>query len=183
MSLDRLHPGDWVAWAAAIALLLFMSVDWYSTASGEEARRIEELTEPSGALGGEIERTVDEEARIVAEGHERNAFQEDGAIDRFMLVVMLGAIGLTFVALVRRAAGKASKPPGTPIAAAAALAALGAALVAYRIVQEPGLDAGTTVKVGAPLGLLALGVMALGARAAARAEQERAKGPREEATA
>jgi len=44
-------------------------------------------------------------------------------------------------------------------------------VVAYRIIQEPGLDDATVVKAGAPLALIVLGVIALAARAAVRQEE------------
>lgn len=171
MSFARLTRGDWIAWGAALVLLLSLSVDWYSTVQGDEARRIEGLAESSGGLAGQVERDVREDARIVAEGAERNAFQEGGALDRLILVVLLASAGLAFAAGALRAAGRRYEPPRTPSAAAALAAAAGGLLVTYRIAQEPGLDAGTTVKVGALLGLVSAGALALGAASALRAEQ------------
>ena len=54
------------------------------------------------------------------------------------------------------------------------LAPAAAILVAYRIIQEPGLDAGTNVKAGAPLALLALALIALGSSSALRADEKEA---------
>ena len=45
----------------------------------------------------------------------------------------------------------------------------------YRIIQEPGFDAGQHVKVGAPLALVALGVIALACAASMRAEEKGAE--------
>lgn len=167
MTFARLTRGDWVAWVAALALLLTLALDWYGSQLGDEARRIER-TAPAAPVAQDLR----EDARIVAEGQERNAFQADAVIDRVILVVLLSAALLAFAAGVARAAGKRFEPPGTPSAAAALAGVAGAALVAYRIVQEPGLDAATTVKLGALLGLISSGVLALGAAAALRAEQE-----------
>jgi hypothetical protein len=45
-------------------------------------------------------------------------------------------------------------------------------LVAYRIIQEPGLDQVTTVKLGAPLALIPLAMIALGSSWALRSDDE-----------
>jgi uncharacterized membrane protein YfcA len=47
-----------------------------------------------------------------------------------------------------------------------------AVLVAYRIVQEPGSDGSTNIKLGAPLAVVALAGIALGMRAALRADDD-----------
>lgn len=171
MTFERLCATDWVAWFAALVLVASLAVDWYSTQVGDEARRIEDLAEPSQTPSGQVEREVREDARLVAEGEERNAFQPHGTIDRVLLVVLLAAALLAVIAVFARAAGRGGSPPGTPMAAAGVAAAAGALLVAYRIIQEPGLDAGTTVKAGAVLALVAAGVLALAARASARADR------------
>ena len=83
-----------------------MAMDWYSTQQGDEARRIESITEnPSGAEAGEIDRRLNEEARFVAEGQEKNAWQADALIDRILLGLMLAAIVLAVVTAITRAAG------------------------------------------------------------------------------
>ena len=167
MSFERLTRGDWIAWVAALALLLVMALDWYGSQLGDEARRIQE-TAPT------VQDTQDlrDDARVIAEGEERNAFQADAVVDRVLLVLLLSSVLLAFAAGVLRAAGKRFEPPGTPSAAAALTATLAAVLVAYRMVQEPGLDAATNVKLGALLGLVCAGVLALGAATALRDEQE-----------
>ena len=169
MTFERLRASDWIAWGAALVLVASLAVDWYGSELGDEARRIEGLSQPSESPSGQVEREVREDARIIAEGEERNAFQADGVIDRIVLVVLLAAALLIVVAVFLRAAGRTR---GTPMAAAGIAGAAGALLVAYRIVQEPGLDAGTTVKLGAVLGLVAAGVLSLAARASARSERE-----------
>lgn len=167
MTFARLTRGDWLAWGAALVLIVSMALDWYGSELGDEARRIQELVPSAAAV-----EDVREDARIVAEGEERNPFQADGAVDRLLLVVLLGAALLAFAAGALRAAGRRFAPPATPSAAAAVAGTLGALLVAYRIVQEPGLDVATTVKGGAVLGLVAAGVLALGAADALRSEQD-----------
>ncbi|HWH45045.1 MAG TPA: hypothetical protein VNT32_09965 [Thermoleophilaceae bacterium] len=170
MTFARLNRADWVAFGAALALLLFLAVDWYGTVQGDEARRLEGLAQPSGAAAGEVEREVRDDARFAAERAEKNAFQADGLIDRVILVMLLAAIAAAVAAAFLRAAGRRFEPPRTPSNAASVLAALAALLVAYRMVQEPGLDAATTLKIGSVLGVLAAGTIALAARAAHRAE-------------
>ena len=172
MTFERLLVVDLVAMVAALALLFAMGVDWYSTAVGDEARRIERLTTPRGALGGEVPRAVEERARATAEDAEKNAFQVPGAIDRVILGGLLVTAVLALAAAFLRAAARRFDPPASPSALAAATASVTALLVAYRLVQEPGNDASATVKPGAPLGLLVLGVIALACAAAARAEAE-----------
>jgi hypothetical protein len=152
-----------------------MAMDWYTTELGDEARRIESITEnPSGAESGEIDRRLNEEARFVAEDEERNALQPHGVIDWILLGLMLGAIVLAALTAITRAAGaKPTKGLG-PAGLAALFAAAAAVVVAYRIIQEPGIDAGTNVKAGAPLALLALALIALGSSAALRADDAEA---------
>lgn len=179
MTFARLRAADWVALLAALALLLITAADWYGTSSGDEARRIQGLANPSGALGGEVAREVREQARTVAEGQEKNAWQIGGAIDRLILVALLVTFALAVLAAFRRAAGG-----GATATLATALAATGTALlVTYRIVQEPGFDDVTTVKVGAPLALIALGVLALASAQSVRTEDARAEATPAEAAA
>jgi len=172
MSFARLLRADWVAMAAALALLLVMALDWYSSASGQEARRIEAISEPSGGAGGQVEREVQERARLSAEAEERNAWQVPGAFDRLILLGLLGTVALAIAAAYLRAAQRRSKSPLTPSTLAAVAATVTAVAVAFRTIEEPGLDAATTVEAGAPLALIALGTIALAARVATRAEQE-----------
>ncbi len=172
MSFDRLVRGDVVAAIAAVALLFVMAVDWYSTATGERARFRQEQAQPEGAAAGEPERVQQEEAEIVAEGEERNAWQESGAIDRIILLGLLATFALAIGTVYIRAAGKRFEPPLTPSALTAVAATVTALLVAYRTLQEPGFDSVNTVEAGAPLALIALAVIALAARSAMRAEEE-----------
>jgi drug/metabolite transporter (DMT)-like permease len=172
MSFARLLRADWVAMAAALALLLVMALDWYSTPSGQEARRIEAISDPSGGAGGQVERELQEDARLIAEAQERNAWQVPGAFDRLILLGLLATIALAIAAAYLRAAARRFEPPLTPSALAAVVAAVTAVAVAYRTLQEPGLDVATTVEAGAPLALIALGVLALAARSAMGAEND-----------
>lgn len=171
MTFTRLLRADAVAMIAALLLLFVMALDWYTTNLGEEARKQEKLAQPRGGAGGEIDRKIDEEAPIVAENEERNAWQADGAIDRLILLGLLTTIVLAVGAAYLRAAGRRFEPPMTPSAFAAVSAAITALLVAYRIIQEPGFDEATVVKAGAPLSLIVLAVIALACRSALRQEE------------
>jgi hypothetical protein len=167
--------GHVIALLGALALLLVMAMDWYSTAQGDEARRIESITDdPSGAQAGEIDRRLNEEARFVAEGEEQNAWQVDGVIDRILLVLMLAAILLAALTALTRAAGAKPTRGLGPAGLTALVAASAAVLVAYRIIQEPGLDAATEVKAGAPLAAIALAMIALGSSYALKADDKEA---------
>jgi hypothetical protein len=172
VTLERLTRGDWVAWLAALALLFVTAMDWYSTKAGQEARRIEDLSQPQGAQGAEIERRVHQEAEERAEGQEKNAWQADAFVDRAILVLILGAVLAATGAAVLRVA---ERPPAaiTASALAALLATVAAVLVAYRMFQKPGLDAAATIKAGAPIALGLLGVLALGAASSLRDVQRK----------
>ena len=172
MTFERLRLADWIALLAAIALLFTMALDWWSTPQGQEARRIERLNQPKGALGGEVAREVQSEARQAAQKAERNAWQQDAGIDRVILLVLLLTAGLAVAAAFFRAAGRRFEPPWTPSALTALSAVVGALLVAYRILQEPGLDEATVVRAGAPLAVAVLGVIAFASAAGMKAEEE-----------
>src|SRR3954467_11956820 len=106
MTFERLRVADWVAFVAALALLLVMALDWYSTPMGREARRIEQRNQPHGALGGDIAREVQSEARLAAQKGERNAGQADGPIARVILAPLVPPAGRAVAAAFSRAAGR-----------------------------------------------------------------------------
>jgi hypothetical protein len=185
VSFARLRASQWVAFLAALALLFVTAMDWYSTTTGEEARRLEKLAEPEGAAGGQVEREVEEDARVTAEGAEKNAWQADGAIDRLILVGLLATAALAVVAAfaAARAPGRGEPEGGgeaegrrvpergiAPAGLAGIAASATALLVTYRILQEPGFDASTTVQAGAPVALVVLGVIALASALTLRVE-------------
>lgn len=172
MTFSRLIPADILAMVAALALLFVMAADWYSSAAGDEARRIERFTEPRGAGGGEISREVEERARVVAEGEEKNAWQLSDPIDRAVLGALLAAVGLALLAGFLRAAGRRFEPPLTPTTLAGMLAGMSALLIGYRLLDQPGVDAATTVRPGVPVALVALGVLVLCCARAAKAEED-----------
>jgi hypothetical protein len=191
VTFTRLRASHWVAFLAALALLFVTAMDWYSTTTGDEARRIEELAEPEGAAGGQVEREVQQRARETAEGAEKNAWQADEVIDRLILIGLLLTAALAVLAAFAAArppgrgereaepgGGQEAEPGGGQEAqrggALTGLAGIAAAatalLVTYRIFQEPGFDASTTVKAGAPVALVVLGVIALASAITLRAE-------------
>jgi hypothetical protein len=160
LTFERLRLADWVVFVAALALLFTTAPDWYSTESGEEARRIQEQARPDGDRSpGQVEREVEQDAGVLAEAQERNAWQEDGLIDRIILIGLLATSALGVAAAFWRAGGRASDGLGA-FGLAGIAACITALLVLYRIIQEPGFDEINTVKVGAPLALGVLGVLA-----------------------
>jgi hypothetical protein len=171
VSFARLRVADWVAFVAALALIFTTAADWYSTQSGDEARRIQELAQPSeGEVVGQTEREVQEDAAALAEGEERNAWQPTATIDVLILIALLGTAALAVLAAFARASGRRDEP--LDATALAGLAAAGTALlVVYRVLQEPGLDDATTVKAGAPFALLVLGVIAFACATSVRADE------------
>jgi hypothetical protein len=170
LTFARLRRADWVVFVAALALLFTTAVDWYSTKSGEEARRIQEQAQPDdGRSPGQGEREVEQDAGALAEGQERNAWQEDGLLDRIILIGLLATSALGVGAAFWRASGRASDGLG-PFGLAGLIACITALLVLYRIIQEPGFDEVTTVQAGAPLALGVLGVIAYACATALRDE-------------
>jgi hypothetical protein len=180
LTFERLRLADWVVFVAALALLFTTAPDWYSTTRGEEAREIQEQARSSeGQAPGQVEREVEEDAGVLAEAQERNAWQEDGLIDRIILIGLLATSALGVGAAFWRASGRGSDGRGSDglgsdgrgsdrggsdglgvFGLAGIAACITALLVLYRIIQEPGFDEINTVKAGAPLALGVLGVIA-----------------------
>jgi hypothetical protein len=173
LTFARVLRPDVVAMVAALALLLVMATDWYSTTLGNDARQIQKISTPEkGAVANEAESLRRDDAKFLAQSQEKNAWQLDSGIDRLILVFLLGTIILAVGAAWLRAAGRRFEPPGTPSTAAAGLALLTGLLVVYRIIQEPGDDSITVVKAGAPIAVALLAVIALACRQAMRAEED-----------
>jgi hypothetical protein len=166
MSFARLRAADWVAFVAALALLLATAADWYSTEGGRQAREFEQGA-PAQGEGAELA----DDAAAAAEDEERNAWQADGAIDRAILAALLGTAALTILAAFGRAAGRRSENGIGLTAWAGSAAAVTALLVLYRVIQEPGFDEVNTVQYGAPLALGLLGVIAFACATSVRAEE------------
>jgi hypothetical protein len=168
LTFARLRLSDWVVFVAALALLFTTAFDWYSTEAGVEARKIEENARPQeGEPSGQAEAEVQREAGAIAESKERNAWQEDGTIDRVLLIALLVTWGLGVLAAFWRASGREARGLG-PYGWAGLAACITALLVLYRILQEPGFDELTTVQIGAPLALGVLGVFAFAAATSLR---------------
>ena len=170
MRLERLARGHVVAAVAALVLLLVMAMDWYGTQAADQARQATSGIYTSGGEGGQVGREAKQEAQAIIAHDQRNAWQEPRTIDRVLLALLLLSVFVPLFAAACRAAGRRSTPPWTPSAFAALVAAAAALLLAYRIVNQPGDDASTTVKVGAPLALVILAAIGLGAAAAFKGE-------------
>src|SRR4051812_590971 len=140
-----------------------MAMDWYGSHAADLAHQAVQGINTAGAEAGETERAVKEDADRIIARDEKNAWQEPATLDRVILAMLLLSVFLPLFAAAHRAAGRRATPPWTPSALTAVVAALTGLLVAYRIVNEPGNDVTTTVKIGAPLGLIALFAIGLGA--------------------
>ena len=171
MRFERLARGHAVAAIAALVLLLVMAMDWYGSQAADAAHRIDNSALTRGSQGGASAAVRADAQRVIARD-EKNAWQEDDSLGRLLLFMLLGCVFLPLFAAAYRAAGRRAQPPWTPSALAAILAAATGLLVAYRIVNEPGNDVTTTVKLGAPLGLLALAAIGLGSAWAFQGEAE-----------
>ena len=168
MTFARLRPADWVVFLAALALLFTTAPDWYTSKAGEEARTIEQQARPDDdAPTGQVQAEVEEDAGVLAEAEERNAWQEDGTLDRIILICLLATAALGVGAAFWRASGRKSSGIGA-FGIAGVAACITALLVLYRILQEPGFDEITVVKIGPPLALGVLGVMAFACATALR---------------
>jgi hypothetical protein len=166
VSFRRLTAGHALALVAALALLLVMAPDWYTDKVGEQDRFFQKNVVPQ--LNTQSEPSVSEEQAEAAESHEKNAWQASGAIDRVILIGLLATAALALVAAYLRAAGRRRGP--SPLAVLTGLVT--AVLIAYRIIQPPGLNEAAVVKWGAPAGLVCVGLIVLGSRMAARSERE-----------
>jgi hypothetical protein len=169
---ERLARGHVVAAVSALVLLLVMAMDWYGSTAADLAHEVGDSAQASGAQAGEAGRAVKEDADRVIARDEKNAWQEQRFIDRVLLVLLLLSVFLPLYAAAHRASGRRAPPPFTPSALAAVVAAFTGLVVAYRIINEPGTDVTTTVKLGAPLALLALVGIGMGAASAFQGESD-----------
>jgi hypothetical protein len=171
MTFTRLGRGDLLAMVAALALLLVMATDWYTTKLGEQARDTAAKILPQ--INNETTPSQSAQEAAIADSKEKNAWQADGLIDRLILIALVAAAVLAIVAAWARAADRRLGPP-SPSALASIIGLAACLMLVYRILQPPGLNAAAVVKVGAPLGLLCIGLLTIGARVAARGERAHA---------
>jgi hypothetical protein len=171
VSFTRLRLADWVAFVAALALLLVMATDWYTTTQGAEFRRDSGLAISGAATHGQGP-DLKGAYNTAANKLEKNAWQEHATIDRLILIALLVAVAAALVAAFARAAGHRFSSRITPSAVASLAAAAAVVMLAYRILQPPGWNPGAVVRVGAPLGLLCVAVIALAERVAVHYERD-----------
>lgn len=91
---------------------------------------------------------MEERARVVAEGQEKNAWQVKEALDRAILGALLATVVLALGAGFLRAAGRRFRAPWTPSALAAAIAVLSALLIGYRMLDSARSRRGDDGQVG-----------------------------------
>ena len=85
-----------------------------------------------------------------------------------ILLGLIATVALALASAYLRAAGRPRGPSGLTTA----VGLITAALIAYRILQPPGLNEAAVVKWGAPAALVCVGLVALGSRMASRAERQ-----------
>src|SRR4051795_9845093 len=139
-----------------------MAMDWYGSHEADLAHQVSTGSQNSGSQAGEATRELKQDADTIIARDEKNAWQESDTLDRVLLAFLLLSVFLPLFAAAHRAAGRRSRPPWTLSALTAIVAAVTGLLVAYRIVNEPGKDITTTVKIGAPLGVIALFAIGMG---------------------
>lgn len=171
MTFARLRLSDWVVFVAALALLFTTSLTWYSTTAGDEARRVQQEAQPDeGQPSGQSEAEVERAAGALADNAEKTAWEADDTIDRVILICILATSALGILAGFWRASGRSARRLG-PYGLCGLVACVTALLVLYRILQEPGLDELTVVKIGAPITLVVLGVYTFAAATSLRDEE------------
>jgi len=144
VELSRLRPGELIAAAGGVALLVVMFLDWY-------------------AAGGTT--SVGGQSITVSVGI--TAWQAFGITDILLALAALIAIGLAVTTATRRS-------PALPVAASVITATTGilaTLLVLYRILNQPGPNDFVEVKFGAFLGFLAVLAVAVGGFLAMRDEE------------
>ena len=162
MRLERLTRGHVLAAVAALALLLTMAMDWYGSREGDAAQQVLENSNPRGAQAGEVGRELQADAKAIIAREEKNAWQANELVDRILLAFLLLSVILPLAAAALRSEGRRFQPPWTLSSLSALAATIAALLIAYRIIQEPGVDAETNIKLGLPLALVALAGVAFG---------------------
>jgi hypothetical protein len=171
----RLRGSDWVAFVAALGLLLSMSFLWYSTHQADECRRAERAqTAPTfgGPQNAELNGKVKSDARRCEARYDKTAWSLPSFVDAVILLVLLTAIACAVVAAFLRAAERRLEFERTPSEIAAYAGAAGTLLILYRVLQPPGLNDAAVVKPAAVVGLVLCGILAIASRSAAAAERD-----------
>jgi hypothetical protein len=168
MTFLRISRGQLLAMIAALALLLVMAMDWYTTKPGQAARDAASKVQPQ--VNVETEPSETSKLNTFAETQEKTAWQANGTIDRIITILLVAAVASVLIAAWLAAAGKKLGPP-SPNALASVFGLVASVLIVYRIIQPPGLNSAAVVLAGAPLGLVCVGLLALGARIAVRDER------------
>lgn len=175
MNLERLTRGHVAAALAALALLVVMAMNWYGTTRADQARQISSQVNPNGAESGQIGRETQQAAAQIIAHDEKNAWHETAAIDRVLLALLLLTVVFAIAGAGLRAQGRRFEPPLTPSALAALSAVAAALLVAYRVINQPGSNSTTTLKIGPFLALVALAAVGIGSAAAFQKEADYAE--------
>ncbi|HKP91665.1 MAG TPA: hypothetical protein VJT75_16985, partial [Thermoleophilaceae bacterium] len=177
MTFLRLTRWDWVAFAAALGLLLTMSFVWWTTNEAEECRRVaNQQTAPDlrGPQNSEIDRKVQSDAERCEAKHDKTAWSAPSFIDVILLLALLTAIASAIAAAFLRAADRSLGTSMTPTELATYAGLAATLLILYRVLQPPGLNAAAVVKPPAIVGLVLAGVLTIAARSASAAEREAA---------
>jgi hypothetical protein len=144
VELSRLRPGELIAGAGGIVLLVVMFLDWYAAGGRTEFQ------------GQELEISLG-----------ITAWQAFSVTDIILALTALAAIGLVVITAARRS-------PALPVAVSVITTTLGALatlLVLYRILNQPGPNDFVEVKLGAFLGFLAVLAIAVGGFRSMRDEE------------
>jgi hypothetical protein len=144
VELTRLRPGELIAAAGGVALLVVMFLDWYAAGGTTEVG------------GRDIEISVG-----------FNAWEAFGITDILLALAALTAIGLAVITATRRS-------PALPVAASVITATVGilaTLLVLYRILNQPGPNEFIEVELPAFLGFLCALAIAAGGWRSMRDEE------------
>jgi hypothetical protein len=144
VELTRLRPGELIAAAGGVALLVVMFLDWYAAGGTTEVG------------GRDIEISVG-----------FSAWEAFGITDILLALAALTAIGLAVVTAARRS-------PALPVAASVITTTVGALatlLVLYRIVNQPGPNEFIEVELPAFFGFLCVLAIAAGGWRSMRDEE------------
>lgn len=177
MTFARLRPSHWLAFAAALALLLVMATTWWTNQQSEQLNS--DAAQVAPQLNRDVSPTPSDQARAAAAAMRKNPWQETAAIDRLVLLALLAAAAAAIAAAFMRAANRARPGRTGPSGLASIAGLIATILVAYRIIEPPGLHAAAIVKAGAPLGLACVGILTIASRAASAVEPEPVAAPEE----